>query len=89
MGRTDDALFAGFAEWVAAQPANSRYDYQDCKNCAVAQFLRASGFTEVTTGATCAKADGRWLTYPDHIISPIGDGEWTFGALAERLRQAA
>ena len=40
-----------FVNWLEAQPPNKTYRYVDHNNCAIAQYLKAQGFTGIEIGS--------------------------------------
>lgn len=99
-----DSIIAGFLPWVEQQPADKAYNYTDSCGCAFAQYLHAIGFSEATVwpghfGLT--KTETRLTEtrlMPDGIEAAVHGPytgsldkqrkTWTFGQLADRLREA-
>jgi hypothetical protein len=77
------------ADWARTKPADEAYNYTSPCNCAIAQFLIASGISDAP-----GVGDEDWLDYgAPNIRHPISkslnmavlDHPRTFGALADRL----
>jgi len=83
-----------FADWVNKQPRDKEYNYFDVQNCALAQFGKSLGYAEARGGSTEFVTGTRGhaidvLDYTDprqHRM--VCDFPWTFGALADRLKEA-
>jgi hypothetical protein len=75
-----DFTIAEFLTWVRTKPADERYSYYDARNCAVAQFGKATGRRELI-GVGDAEIFG------DAVYRAVNDDdeECTFGKLAVRL----
>ena len=66
-----------FAEFCERKPAGERYDFTEMKRCAVAQFLQSVGVQNFALLSN---------EIPEAFKNPVQFGDWTFGALAARLR---
>lgn len=66
----------GILDWARQQPADGSYDYANCNNCFVGQYLAAKGIDN--------RADG--LKYSDmpHYRDIAEALPWTFGAAVAR-----
>jgi hypothetical protein len=71
-----------FAEWCEKQPADKEYNFFDNHGCAFGQYLKALGIEHRSVGGTY------WRTAAgeERIRKALQSGDWTFGALASRLR---
>ncbi len=77
-----------FAEWCEKQPADKEYDYW-CRNCAIGQFMTASGFEVEAVGlGRVITSDGEEFRIPRLLDRASFEEPRSFGALASRLRAA-
>jgi hypothetical protein len=83
--------------WLDTMPSNERYRYFSHGNCALAQYFKAQGFTDVSvSGFTWSSAErGKRLLPKDFEDVPVPEWRWstfglssTFGAALERARAA-
>jgi hypothetical protein len=77
-----------FRDWARTKPADERYFFQDCRKCALAQFLLETGRAHYPVVA----ADGEWFDRAGpaqgeagEIINHAVASSLTFGDLADRL----
>jgi hypothetical protein len=81
-----DFTIADVLVWARTKPADEAYDFYDASVCAIAQFGEATGrqrlidLSDLTAGDEAA---GLPLGLSDAVIG----GDWTFGALVERLER--
>jgi hypothetical protein len=87
-----------FYNWVNSQPPDLRYQYTSCTECACGRFLiEEMGFTpySVTIGHPChqdhfnfprLEIKAVWDQF-DRIAGGDDHEDWTFGKLAERIRE--
>lgn len=82
---------AAFLAWAKQQPAEQEYNYVDNDGCAFAQFLIAAGVTDRPSVTPSFWRDsGDEIHKVDEAANWATERRpWTFGALAERLQQAA
>lgn len=85
---SENKLTAGaFLGWVETQPPERSYPYLSSTRCACAQYARTIG-VDFPTAFLTSQLTGFWRRMND-VASQSGGNprqEWTFGALAERLR---
>lgn len=90
MNETDRAFISEFAAFCRTK-GDEGYDYWDTLNCAVAQFVRASGKGVSAGGLTWADNNNKRHLMPDGFVTNGNrDGviislPHTFSALADRL----
>lgn len=77
---------AGFALFVASQPADERYDWPNCSECAVGRYLKS-----IDRKIPLSEWVGE-LAVMNHIAQGLLPSEeyssperWTFGQLADRI----
>lgn len=77
------------AQWAASKPADERYDYNSNDNCALCQFLKEQGYTDIplvgATRWTLHDAESGWNDIDDRLADALRFEPHTFGALADRL----
>lgn len=71
-----------FADWCERKPADEEYDWFDCNVCAASQYAKELGISNFADLAI----PGTFLFRASELAFPEPH---TFGALAERLREAA
>lgn len=91
----DIQFISDFAAYARKRGAKVRYDFRDQRNCACAQFLRASGRAKTpwVGGFSWRDDHGCGHAFPSGLDDAIiGYGlmvpdkaRWTFSALADRL----
>lgn len=75
--------YAGFVAWLETKNPKERYEWGNCGNCAIAQYLKLFGINNVDD-----------IPYDDYAALEGGDNfiamnePWTFGAVLERARAA-
>lgn len=67
---------AGFALFVASKDPNERYEWLNCTQCAVGQYLASLGVRPIWEGE---------MGIANMIAQGRGRPDWTFGKLAERI----
>lgn len=86
-----DFTIADVLAWARTKPADERYDYQDTGNCALCQFLKASGLAERPyVEMYWADVPGGWRDrgasglsgYPE-VMEPALSGDGSFGGNSE------
>lgn len=79
-----------FGNWVEKQHPSERYVYDDCANCAYAQYLKSLGYDRVRVGVDEAcfidvMGAIKKIRLPRGLDRAVGLGSNCFGALAQRL----
>jgi len=86
----DDALTLGcMIKWLEQQPGNKVYNYGDNDNCAIAQYLKASGFGNVTVFLCSVAIPGhdRHIRLP-HLMDEVARmAPHTLGDALKRARK--
>ena len=83
-----DFSITQFRDWARTKPADERYFFQDCRKCALAQFLLETGRARHPFVAM----GGEWFDYASpaqgeagEIINHAVASSLTFGELADKL----
>lgn len=85
-----------FAAWLEQQPADKRYVYVDSKKCACGQYAQSLGMkSNVATDygnreewrIAYHAGDPFWTKADALAMQSDSDFEWTFGALAKRVKK--
>lgn len=75
-----------FRSWCLTQPEHRRYCYDDCYNCAFAQYLRSIGLdAHVQSDHWRLVETRKSYPLPPGLNDAVAARPWTFGALAARL----
>lgn len=77
-----------FKQWLDTQPQEGRYNYGECWNCALAQYLKACGFTEVVVHARGISVNHKWLLLPKDLNAIVEHGDHSYGAASKRAELA-
>lgn len=75
-----------FIEWIAKQPANRRYNYENCKTCLIARYLKHRGLTNFSVQKDYVLSSGPTgsMMLPDGW-NAVAEGKGrTFGAAHQR-----
>lgn len=79
-----------FADWLEQQPATATYDYTESDNCAVAQYLRSLGLTNVNYVAWSGlPSEGKGPRVPLKLFAAANPPvvPLTFGVAAKHARK--
>lgn len=82
-----------FIEWLDNQPPTHAYQYENCKDCLIAQYLKFRGFENVTVDSKYAYMHGTFIDGDNRLLPTSWDDvaearPRTFGAAAVRARKA-
>lgn len=79
-----------FLAWARTRRTDEAYDYSSNERCAVCHYLIDRGITfKRVAGDYYRLPDESRKPLPQAIQQPLVVGEWTYGALVERLEGAA
>ena len=73
-----------FKQWLDQQPPQGRYDYGMCEECALAKYIKASGFADVIVSVYDIKVNYKYFPLPKELNYIAEEGDHSFGEAAKR-----
>ena len=75
--------------WLKTKDPEESYEYTSSRNCLLAQYYRAKGYSKAMVDPECVRLSVfKWQDLPEHFNAIAREGEETFGAALERAKAA-